>query len=184
MEKIKEQCEEMLEDKMKRTQTCKGGEKDWKKKTKNWKSKRKTEEIWQTREEAEKTESSRSKGKLTEEDWICLASFFSKHSLTILCCCRHLRLPSQTFTLGISQVPSALPEIIAGEGSRFWAIRSSFHLFLSHVHLAYYTLWPPFLTFILCLVVVTDFIKEKKLQLLLWRACCTCSLLISGLQWV
>jgi hypothetical protein len=35
----------MLEDKMKRTQTCKGGEKDWKKKTKNWKSKRKTEEI-------------------------------------------------------------------------------------------------------------------------------------------
>jgi hypothetical protein len=35
MEKIKEQYEEMLEDKMKRTQTCKGGEKDWKKKTKN-----------------------------------------------------------------------------------------------------------------------------------------------------
>jgi hypothetical protein len=31
MEKIKEQYEEMLEDKMKRTQTCKGGEKDWKK---------------------------------------------------------------------------------------------------------------------------------------------------------
>jgi hypothetical protein len=28
MEKIKEQYEEMLEDKMKRTQTCKGGEKD------------------------------------------------------------------------------------------------------------------------------------------------------------
>jgi hypothetical protein len=32
MEKIKEQYEEMLEDKMKRTQTCKGGEKDWEKK--------------------------------------------------------------------------------------------------------------------------------------------------------
>jgi hypothetical protein len=67
----------------------------------------------------ERTESSRSKGKLTEEDLICLASFFSKHSLSILCCCRHLYLPAQTFTLGISQVPLALPEIIAKEGSRF-----------------------------------------------------------------